>query len=129
VTDEFAFVPDLAIWKRLLVADPVPPVDVLERFTSPFVVPFPVQVFPLVASFRSSPVVTLFELASMAFPVVRELAARYKPAVVPVPVETLGVRLTKSVDVEGERVVPDLDQYPIVPEVGAVDVKFLLPSV
>jgi hypothetical protein len=54
------------------------------------------------------------------------------PAEVIVPdpvVEILPEVVTLSPAVAGERVVPVLDQYPIVPEVGAVEVKFFEPSV
>ena len=79
-------------------------------------------------SFPAFPAVDV-ELISTAFPLERELAARYKPALVPVPGDTLGVRLTRSVLVAGEIVVPVLVQYPKVPELGGVEVKFLLASV
>jgi hypothetical protein len=45
------------------------------------------------------------------------------------PVAALVEIVTISLAVAGESVVPLLDQYPIAPEVGAVDVRFFEPSV
>lgn len=63
---------------------------------------------------------------------VKPLEAVNVPAevIVPVPVvEILPEVVTLSPLVVGERVVPVLDQYPMAPEVGAVEVRFLEASV
>ena len=51
------FVPLLDRLRSIDELEPVPAVEVEARFINPFVVPFPVQVFPEVAISRSLPVV------------------------------------------------------------------------
>ena len=72
-------------------AEAVPAVEVDVKFTKPLVVPFPVQVFPVVAISNNLPVVTESVVRYAPVPDVIAVVSNTKAEVVVVPETTLEV--------------------------------------
>ena len=108
------------VWEPIVVpvikdATPVPNILQLVSVIATSELPLPMLVVPVPVVFMFVVPVTL----SPAFPV-----RRPADVIVPVPVVVIfPVVEILSPAVAGERVVPDLSQYPMVPEVGAVVVR------
>ena len=126
----------------VLVTFPVERTPLASLCTSPAVVnPGRITEFavpPIVTFSVEVPVLMFVALFEFAFKLTAppEISAPADPVnkpaevTVPVPVvEISPVVETASPAVTGDRVVPDLSQYPIVPEDGGVEVYFLLTSV